>query len=140
LTKEELLKKSQQAEKRKKQKEEQMVEQKDAILRKYASAMTARLDRPGDLDAKERVGKERPLSDIRYITSNSGTFLSFAPHVSVPECLTQKITEEKRDLHSIMCCIPHCTNSRRYYDSKTQQPLCSLNCYKKLHSLENKAL
>jgi len=133
LTEEEMVKKAQQAEKRKRQKEEQMVEQKDAILRKFYNAVYSRNEKTGEVNGKEKTKDDSRLSDIRYISGTSGEYLSFAPHVTLPNCISQKITVN-RVLER--CCGPNCKNFRRYYDSKTNRPLCSLLCYKALRETE----
>jgi hypothetical protein len=96
VSEEEALKKSLQAEKRKRQKEEQMVEQKDAILRKYASAISAKIEKQADsMSEIQKPEKERPISEISYVSSSSGSFLSFAPNVEIPSYLRLKEGEKR---------------------------------------------
>ena len=135
LTEQDALKKTLQAEKRKRQKEEAMVEQKEAILRKYASAMNAKREKQTtDSSDTQKVEKVRPISDISYISSMSGSFISFGPNVQLPSCFETRESVERRELLNMKCCVPECHNSRKYFDSTTKLPLCSLNCYKKLHA------
>lgn len=91
MTEQDALKKTLQAEKRKRQKEEAMVEQKEAILRKYASAMNAKREKQTtDSIDTQKIEKVRPISDISYVSSISGSFISFGPNVQLPSCFERR--------------------------------------------------
>eukprot|EP00008_Paramoeba_atlantica_P003185 CAMPEP_0201493142 /NCGR_PEP_ID=MMETSP0151_2-20130828/36234_1 /ASSEMBLY_ACC=CAM_ASM_000257 /TAXON_ID=200890 /ORGANISM="Paramoeba atlantica, Strain 621/1 / CCAP 1560/9" /LENGTH=213 /DNA_ID=CAMNT_0047880327 /DNA_START=337 /DNA_END=975 /DNA_ORIENTATION=+ len=97
LTVEQQRKKTQQAEKRKRQKQEQMLVQKDAILRKFANAANAPVETAPDTQKDKRSEKVNQVSDVRYTSSTSGNFLSFAPHMTLPDWVAPKEKQDERE-------------------------------------------
>ena len=95
-----------QAEKRKRLKEEAMVEQKDAILRKYASAVNSRMEKQSDsITDNQKPERERPVSDISYISNLSGSFISFGPNVEIPSCIITSLENEGKRYSLIVSSI-----------------------------------
>jgi hypothetical protein len=51
---------------------------------------------------KDHIDKIDLLSDIRYLSSSSGSFLSFAPNVSLPDCIIQPKVAQIRSSKAIL--------------------------------------
>lgn len=70
-------------------------------------------------------------STIRWVMGPSGTVVTFPNDMGLPSIFNQKpysypCPREK-------CAGPFCTNPYKYRDSKSNIPLCSLQCYKAVH-------
>ncbi|CAA7044268.1 unnamed protein product [Microthlaspi erraticum] len=132
---EQQLKKTEAAQRRKVQIEKAARESEAEAIRKILGQDSSRKKREDKIKkrldelAQEKAAHEEmaPTSFIRTIMGPSGTTVSF-PIDKVPSLFDQKPTcypppREK-------CAGPSCTNTYKYRHSKTNVPLCSLQCYK----------
>jgi INO80 complex subunit B len=81
-------------------------------------------------EAKLSVGEKPAMAYLHYVSSQHSTTLSIPHGVDFP--LT---SQPAKLLHrgQQLCAVEGCSCPRRYRDSTTLLPLCSLECYKTLH-------
>ncbi|PWA84106.1 HIT zinc finger, PAPA-1-like conserved region [Artemisia annua] len=133
---EQQLKKAEAAERRRMQNEKAARESEAEAIRKILGQDSTRKKREDKLKkrqeelAQEKAANAKTIAPntIRTIFSPTGTTVAFAEDIGLPHIFDPKPTcypppREK-------CAGPSCTNSYRYRDSKSNVPLCSLQCYK----------
>jgi len=151
-TEDELFRKAENAAKRKRQAQRQLEEEKNAVIDRLLNFTRRKAD---DGDAKSTTSDDLPSSEAQQSTircvwrSPTSTknrrvhskatsvpctnFLCFPEVVGLPSELCQKPSPKPGP--SIQCAV--CQKHPRRYDcSKTKLPLCSLSCYRNLHSLQ----
>lgn len=122
LTAEDIEKSKEKAQKRKQLADEKREKDKkktmERLLKKQDSKMVKSI-------------KVRPIKQlvpvISYRNTVNGAFLHFPPHCEFP----LKPQKEEEPPAPKKCGIPGCENLKRYSCSKTNIPLCSLECFKK---------
>lgn len=122
LTAEDIEKSKEKAQKRKQLADEKREKDKkktmERLLKKQDSKMVKAI-------------KVRPVKQlvpvISYRNNASGAFLHFPPHIEFPLKPQKQIEPPKVKL----CGIPGCKNMKKYSCSKTNIPLCSLECFKR---------
>nr|XP_010938245.1 uncharacterized protein LOC105057342 isoform X2 [Elaeis guineensis] len=90
---------------------------------------------------EEKIRKEReemaqkaaeslilPSNSIRWVMGPSGTVVTFGDDVGLPSIFDSKQCSYPPPREK--CAAPSCTNAYKYRDSKSNLPLCSLQCYK----------
>ncbi|KAF4358906.1 hypothetical protein F8388_012923 [Cannabis sativa] len=68
---------------------------------------------------------------VRWVNNPSGSIVTFSDDIGLPSLFNpvQCSYPPPRE----RCAGPNCTNTYKYRDSKSNLPLCSLQCYKALH-------
>jgi hypothetical protein len=82
------------------------------------------------LNNKDNIFKKNQM--ITYISNSKGNFLYFPDSINIPYEIQQLPKEYPGNRPK--CEAPGCTNERLYSCKKTNLSLCSLDCYKKIHS------
>ncbi|KAI3800893.1 hypothetical protein L1987_28992 [Smallanthus sonchifolius] len=137
---EQQLKKAEAAERRRIQNEKAARESEAEAIRKILGQDSSRKKREDKLKkrqeelAQEKAANAKVLAPgtIRTVIGPTGTTVAFAENIGLPRIFDPKPTcypppREK-------CAGPSCTNAYKYRDSKSNLPLCSLQCYKAIHS------
>lgn len=122
LTAEDIEKSKEKAQKRKQLADEKREKDKkktmERLLKKQDSKMVKQI-------------KARPVKQlvavISYRNNSNGAFLTIPPNYEFP-IKPQKVQEPPQPKY---CGIPGCKNLKKYSCSKTNIPLCSLECFKK---------
>jgi len=127
-TEEARLKKVSQAERRKRKQEIDQKQQKETVINQLLN----RSAKPKKDDVNPKVVPKSIIPQITYISGLKGNALIFPENQPIPEFLVQKAPAVVPT--ATKCAAPKCTNAKRYNDSRTQLPLCSLECYKIVHS------
>ncbi|KAG0475706.1 hypothetical protein HPP92_015392 [Vanilla planifolia] len=135
---EEQAKKAEAAQRRKMQVEKAAKESEAAAIRKILGVDS---DKKRAEKEKAQAEKARAANSqapagscIRWIMGPSGTVVIFPDDVGLPSLFDSKCSypppREK-------CAGPYCTNPYKYRDSKSNLPLCSLQCYKAIQDNGN---
>ncbi|KAJ0932157.1 putative INO80 complex subunit B-like region, Zinc finger, HIT-type, INO80 complex, subunit Ies2 [Helianthus annuus] len=137
---EQQLKKAEAAERRRIQNEKAARESEAEAIRKILGQDSSRKKREDKLKkrqeelAQEKAANAKTLapSTIRTVMGPTGTTVAFAENIGLPHIFDPKPTcypppREK-------CAGPDCTNAYKYRDSKSNLPLCSLQCYKAVNA------
>ncbi|XP_075506751.1 uncharacterized protein LOC142543385 isoform X2 [Primulina tabacum] len=84
--------------------------------------------------AQERTSNSAKIASnvIRWIMGPSGTIVTFPDELGFPSIFEPKPCSYPPPREK--CAGPSCTNEYKYRDSKSNLPLCSLLCYKAIHS------
>jgi len=128
-TEEARLKKASQAERRKRKQEIDQRQQKETVINQLLNRSAK--SKKGD-EIIPKVAPKSLIPQITYISGVKGNVLIFPENQPIPEFLMQKATTPVPN--TTKCAAPKCTNAKRYNDSRTQKPLCSLECYKIVNS------
>mmetsp|Transcript_27770 Transcript_27770/g.46626 ORF Transcript_27770/g.46626 Transcript_27770/m.46626 type:complete len:435 (-) Transcript_27770:369-1673(-) len=136
---EQALKKAEMASKRRLSMQKQSEDVKNSTIRKILEregTKKKREEKQAAKDAEKKAAAEanKKLAELCYIDRSSELYctLSFARNVEAYDILTQ--TFPGYPSRPSQCAAPGCTNPKTYSCSKTQKPLCSLQCYKKINS------
>ncbi|XP_038694572.1 uncharacterized protein LOC119991909 isoform X2 [Tripterygium wilfordii] len=80
--------------------------------------------------AQERGAKTNTLASntVRWINSPNGTVVVFSQDIALPSIFNSAPCSYPPPREK--CAGPNCTNAYKYRDSKSNLPLCSLQCYK----------
>ncbi|XP_008781120.2 protein starmaker-like [Phoenix dactylifera] len=70
---------------------------------------------------------------VRWVMGPTGTVVTFADDVGLPSIFSSKQCSYPPPREK--CAGPSCTNAYKYRDSKSNLPLCSLQCYKAVKEL-----
>ncbi|KAL5477150.1 hypothetical protein EMCRGX_G023900 [Ephydatia muelleri] len=125
MTEEMLLKKSEKNRKRRLQALKRKEKDKADTVRKLIEKQSKKKE-----EDKPKQPTKPAIPHIRYVNSASiGTSLSLPVGTDYPLVLHQaKVVPVQK------CAIEQCSNPKRYSDSQTSLPLCSIECYRKLRS------
>ncbi|XP_076885214.1 uncharacterized protein LOC143534663 isoform X2 [Bidens hawaiensis] len=137
---EQQLKKAEAAEKRRIQNEKAARESEAEAIRKILGQDSSRKKREDKLKkrqeelAQEKAANAKVLapSTIRTVIGPTGTTVAFAEDIGLPKIFEPKPTGYPPPREK--CAGPSCTNPYKYRDSKTNLPLCSLQCYKAVNA------
>nr|XP_043622404.1 uncharacterized protein LOC122593997 [Erigeron canadensis] len=136
---EQQLKKAEAAQRRRDQNAKAAKESEEEAIRKILGQDSTRKKREDKMKKrKEELAQEKAANakmlapnTIRTIIGPTGTTVAFAediglPHIFDPRPSSYPAPREK-------CAGPCCPNAYKYRDSKSNLPLCSLQCYKAVH-------
>ncbi|XP_076905469.1 uncharacterized protein LOC143561227 [Bidens hawaiensis] len=137
---EQQLKKAEAAEKRRIQNEKAARESEAEAIRKILGQDSSRKKREDKLKkrqeelAQEKAANAKVLapSTIRTIIGPTGTTVAFAEDIGLPKIFEPKPSGYPPPREK--CAGPSCTNPYKYRDSKSNLPLCSLQCYKAVNA------
>ncbi|KAJ8748288.1 hypothetical protein K2173_000860 [Erythroxylum novogranatense] len=137
------LKKSEAAQRRRLQVEKAAQESQAEAIRKILGQDSNRKKREEKLKKRhEELAKEKAASaqmlasnTIRWTSGPTGITLTFSKDMGLPSILDCKPVRYPPPREK--CAGPTCTNPFKYRDSKTNLPLCSLNCYKAMQDQGN---
>lgn len=121
LTAEDIEKSKEKAQKRKQLADEKREKDKKKTMERLLKKQDSKMVK----STKMRVAKQQPPV-ISYKNTADKITLSFPPNIEFPQ---PKAPIEPPQ--PMLCGISGCTNNKRYSCSKTNIPLCSLECYKK---------
>lgn len=136
---EEQAKKAEAAQRRKMQVEKVARESEAAAIRKILG-----LDSDKKKAEKEKAQAEKAKAascqisegnSIRWIMGPTGTVVTFPDNVGLPTIFDSKPCSYPAPREK--CAGPSCTNPYKYRDSKSNLPLCSLQCYKAVQGTAN---
>ncbi|VFQ78546.1 unnamed protein product [Cuscuta campestris] len=84
--------------------------------------------------AQEKAAKHQVLASetVRIVMRPTGTVVTFPIEMGFPPIFESKPCSYPAPREK--CAGPSCLNPYKYRDSKSKLPLCSLNCYKAIHS------
>ncbi|CAH9082584.1 unnamed protein product [Cuscuta epithymum] len=84
--------------------------------------------------AQEKAAKHQVLASetVRIVMKPTGTIVTFPMEMGLPPLFGSKPCSYPPPREK--CAGPSCLNPYKYRDSKSKLPLCSLNCYKAIHS------
>ncbi|XP_016470168.1 uncharacterized protein LOC107792467 [Nicotiana tabacum] len=136
---EQQLKKAEAAQKRRMQNEKAARESEAEAIRKILGQDSNRKKREDKIKkrqeelAQEKAAKEQMLakSTIRVVMGPTGTVVTFPEDMGLPHFFDSKPCSYPPPREQ--CAGPSCMNPYKYRDSKTNLPLCSLQCYKAIH-------
>ncbi|KAI3977666.1 hypothetical protein MKX01_030889 [Papaver californicum] len=135
---EQQLKKAEAAHRRKTQAEKAARESEAEAIRKILGQDSSRkkkedkLQKRRDEIAQERTSNSTLSSNmIRWVIGPTGTVVIFPTEIGLPRIFDSKPCSYPPP--RAKCAGPSCTNTYRYRDSKSNLPLCSLQCYKAIH-------
>ncbi|KAK7505995.1 hypothetical protein BaRGS_00002717 [Batillaria attramentaria] len=122
LTEEQLQRRQQRALKRRKQAHEKREKDKKQTLERLLKKQDTKTKGP-----KMRGSKRMNIPRVRYVNNAEGISISMPQGHPFP--FPPKISEPPKQV--AMCGVAGCKNPKKYACSKTNVPLCSLQCYKK---------
>ncbi|MCL7037096.1 hypothetical protein MKW94_030254 [Papaver nudicaule] len=135
---EQQIKKAEAAHKRKTQAEKAARESEAEAIRKILGQDSSRkkkedkLQKRRDEIAQERTSNSALSSNtVRWVIGPTGTVVIFPNEIGLPNIFDSKPCSYPPP--RAKCAGPSCTNTYRYRDSKSNLPLCSLQCYKAIH-------
>ncbi|ERN02695.1 uncharacterized protein LOC18430816 isoform X1 [Amborella trichopoda] len=137
---EQQLKKAEAAQRRRMQVEKAAKEIQAEAIRKILGNDPSRekrrdkLRKKQDGKAREKATASRDLesNSVRWVTGPCGTIVSFSEDAGLPSIF--KSTKCSYPPPREKCAVPSCTNDYKYRDSKSNLPLCSLQCYRAVHN------
>lgn len=103
---------------------------KDSSKKKRAD----KLQKQRDAMAQRKVASDMSLASngVRWVMGPSGTVVTFSENTGLPSIFNNPCRypppREK-------CAGPFCNNTYKYRDSRTNLPLCSLQCYRAMHTV-----
>ncbi|KAG0602994.1 hypothetical protein M758_10G057400 [Ceratodon purpureus] len=87
-----------------------------------------------DIEEEKKAAELAPsINSIRWILRPTGSIVSFSEDVGLPSFFNSGPIRYPPPREK--CAAPTCSNSYKYRDSKSNVPLCSLQCYKAVHTL-----
>ncbi|KAJ9171717.1 hypothetical protein P3X46_015040 [Hevea brasiliensis] len=133
---EQQLKKADAAQRRRIQVEKAARESEAEAIRKILGQNSSRRKREDEIKklqeelAKEKVANalKRASNTIRWVMGPNGTVVTFPKEMGFPSIFYNKACSYPPLREQ--CAGPSCTNPKKYRDSKSKLPLCSLQCYK----------
>ncbi|KAK4756522.1 hypothetical protein SAY87_006649 [Trapa incisa] len=133
---EQQLKKAEAAQRRKIQNEKAARESEAEAIRKILGQDSSRKKREEKMKKRQEALEEEKAANasllmsttIRTVMNSSGTVVIFPSEAALPEFFKTKTCSYPPPREK--CAGPSCTNPYKYRDSKTNLPLCSLQCYK----------
>ncbi|XP_042517871.1 nucleolar protein dao-5-like [Macadamia integrifolia] len=136
---EQQLKKAEAAQRRRMQVEKAARESEAEAIRKILGQDSSRKKREDknkkrrDELAQEKAANAITLASntVRWIMGPTGTVVTFPKEVGLPSIFDTKPRSYPPPREK--CAGPSCSNTYKYRDSKTNLPLCSLQCYKAIH-------
>ncbi|PIA61076.1 hypothetical protein AQUCO_00300533v1 [Aquilegia coerulea] len=140
---EQQLKKAEAAQRRKMQMEKAARESEAEAIRKILGQDSSRkkkedkLKKRRDELAEEKAENARtlPPNTVRWVSSPSGTTVTFSEDVGLPSIFNSKPCSYPPPREK--CAGPSCSKPYVYRDSKSKLPLCSLECYKAVNGQSN---
>lgn len=111
------------AKKRKQQMQRQIEESKTQTVEKLLKGQSKKDTSKHGKHSQKKLG-----AHIRYISNAHGCSLSYTQDVD--EMLQPKKLESKVPAADIHCSVDGCSNLKKYSCSKSNLPICSLQCYK----------
>ncbi|PON64969.1 INO80 complex, subunit Ies [Parasponia andersonii] len=98
-----------------KKREEKMKKQRDELIQgRAANALTL------------------ASNTVRWVNNPTGTIVTFSEDIGLPSLFSPALSSYPPPREK--CAGPNCTNAYKYRDSKSNLPLCSLQCYKAIHN------
>ncbi|KAA8549078.1 hypothetical protein F0562_000762 [Nyssa sinensis] len=134
---EQQLKKSEAAQRRRMQVEKAARESEAEAIRKILGQDSSRKKREDKIKkrleelAQEKAANALTSNTIRWVMGPAGTVVSFPEDMGLPSIFDSKPCSYPPPREK--CAGPSCSNTYKYRDSKTNLPLCSLQCYKAIH-------
>lgn len=130
---EQLARKAEAAQRRKLQVEKQAKELQEEAIRKILGLDSDKKKEEKKQKEQEEKAKAAKLQEsaantIRWIIGPTGTVVVFPEDVGLPSIFEKKPCSYPPPREK--CAGPSCTNPYKYRDSKSNLPLCSLQCYK----------
>jgi INO80 complex subunit B len=127
MTEEMILKKTEKNRKRRQAAQRRKEKRKAETVRKLLEKQTKKKDEVKAAD------KTVTAAFLHYVRSSDNSSISLAPGINYP------LPPQTATLPPVpqQCAVPGCSGRRRYCDSASGLPLCSLACYKTLHSHTN---
>lgn len=122
LTEEQLQRRQQRAIKRRKQAHEKREKDKKQTLERLLKKQDTKSKGP-----KARGSKRMNIPRVRYLNNSQGVSISMPQGHPFP--FPAKVSESPKPV--ALCGVAGCSNPKKYACSKTNVPLCSLQCYKK---------
>ncbi|XP_057856050.2 uncharacterized protein LOC131065540 [Cryptomeria japonica] len=138
---EQQLKKAEAAQRRKQQVERAANAQQAEAIKKILGTDSTRKKKEDKL-RKQRDEKEQEKSasamilapnSVRWVMGPSGTVVSFAQDAGLPSIFNSAPCRYPPAREK--CAGPLCNNTYKYRDSKSNLPLCSLQCYRAIHDV-----
>ncbi|VFQ86508.1 unnamed protein product [Cuscuta campestris] len=137
---EQQLKKTEAAHRRKLQNEKAARESEAEAIRKILGQDSSRKKKEDKAKkrqeelAQEKAAKHQVLASetVRIVMRPTGTVVTFPIEMGFPPIFESKPCSYPAPREK--CAGPSCLNPYKYRDSKLKLPLCSLNCYKAIHS------
>jgi INO80 complex subunit B len=128
MTEEMILKKTEKNRKRRQAAQRRKEKRKTETVRKLLEKQTKKKD-----EVKATADKRVTPAFLHYVRSSDNSSISLAPGINYP------LPPQTATLPAVpqQCAVPGCSGRRRYCDSASGLPLCSLACYKTLHSHTN---
>ncbi|XVE63129.1 hypothetical protein DITRI_Ditri06bG0175100 [Diplodiscus trichospermus] len=136
---EQQLKKAEAAQRRRMQVEKAARESEAEAIRKILGQDSSRKKREDKIKKRqEEIAQEKATNSmilasdsVRWLMGPSGTVVTFPNEVGLPSIFDPKPCSYPPPREK--CAVPSCTNPYKYRDSKSNLPLCSLQCYKAIH-------
>ncbi|KAJ4956664.1 hypothetical protein NE237_013447 [Protea cynaroides] len=136
---EQQLKKAEAAQRRRMQVEKAARESEAEAIRKILGQDSSRKKREDknkkrrDELAQEKAANAMTLASntVRWVMSPTGTVVTFPKDLGLPSIFGTKPCSYPPPREK--CAGPSCSNTYKYRDSKSNLPLCSLQCYKAIH-------
>ncbi|MCL7052330.1 hypothetical protein MKW94_001181 [Papaver nudicaule] len=135
---EQQLKKAKAAHKRKTQAEKAAWESEAEAIRKILGQDFSRKKKDDKLQKRrDEIAQERTSNSVvssntvRWVIGPIGTVVIFPNEIGLPHIFDSKPCSYPPP--RAQCVGPSCTNTYRYRDSKSNLPLCSLQCYMAIH-------
>ncbi|XP_021898802.1 uncharacterized protein LOC110815346 isoform X1 [Carica papaya] len=136
---EQQLKKAEAAQRRRMQVEKAARESEAEAIRKILGQDSSRKKREAKMKKQqEELAQERAANasilaadTVRWVMGPSGTVVTFPEEVGLPNIFDPKPCSYPPPREK--CAGPSCSNPYKYRDSKSNLPLCSLQCYKAVH-------
>ncbi|KAG8369079.1 hypothetical protein BUALT_Bualt15G0112900 [Buddleja alternifolia] len=133
------LKRAEAAQRRKIQNEKAARESEAEAIRKILGQDSSRKRREEKFKKRqEELAQERSVNSarvapdvVRWVIGPSGTVVTFPDEIGLPTIFEPKPSRYPSPREE--CAGPSCTNAYKYRDSKSNLPLCSLQCYKAIH-------
>ncbi|OVA16782.1 INO80 complex subunit B-like conserved region [Macleaya cordata] len=136
---EQQLKKAEAAQRRRMQAEKAARESEAEAIRKILGQDSSRKKREDKMKkrrdelAQERASNALALSSntVRWVIGPTGTTVIFPKDIGLPNIFDSRPCSYPPP--RAKCAGPSCTNTYKYRDSKSNLPLCSLQCYRAIH-------
>lgn len=136
---EQQLKKAENLQRRRMQSEKAAREAEAEAIRKILGQDSGRKKREEKMKkqrdelAQGKAAKSETLASntVRWIIGPAGTTVIFSEDIGLPQLFNSVPCSYPPPREK--CAGPNCTNTYKYRDSKSNLPLCSLDCYKAIH-------
>jgi hypothetical protein len=134
LTEEDMLRKSEMAERRRKKVESENAKIKESVIDKLLNR-SSKTKKKEDEQTPAQLRRQLQLPPeevIKYVSGPKGNALIFPTEQPIPSILIQ--TTQSYPPPPMQCAAPNCTNPKKYNCSRTNLPLCSLQCWRAINA------